>query len=139
VQKNLWKAALAGVIALTAIGSASSQERTATRFRPASHAGAGFVLTDGQIHRMKATLRLTRLQERYWPPIEAALREMARELTHKPAAGEGGTGAGAIDPAKVQRLASVAYPLLASLDENQKRDAMAFARAMGLGSLVASF
>jgi hypothetical protein len=137
VQKNLWKAALAGVIALTAIGSAFSQERMATRFRPASHAGAGFVLTNGQIHRMKATLRLTRLQERYWPPIEAALREMAREPTHKPAAGEGGTGA--IDPAKVQRLASVAYPLLASLDESQKRDAMAFARAMGLGSLVASF
>jgi hypothetical protein len=125
---------LAGVIALAAVGSVSAQERMATRFRPAAH--SGFVLTDGQIHRMKATLKLTRVQEQYWPPIEAALREMAREL-RKPASQEG--SAAAIDQVKVQRLASVAYPLLASLDEGQKRNAMALARAMGLGSLVASF
>ena len=129
MKKNLWKAGLAGVIALAVIGPAS-----ATKFRPAAHAG---VLTDGQIHRMKAALKLTRLQEQYWPPIEAALREMARELSHHSAGGEG--SAAAVDQAKVQRLASVAYPLLMSLDEGQKRDAMALARAMGLGSLAASF
>jgi len=129
VKKNLWKAALAGVIALAAVGPAS-----ATKFRP-THVGS--VLTDGQIHRMKATLRLTRMQEQYWPPIEAALREMARELSRKSASEE--SSAAAIDQAKVQRLASVAYPLLATLDESQKRNAMALARAMGLGSLVASF
>ena len=72
------------------------------------------MLTDGKISRMKAALRLNRLQERYWPPIEAALREMARELSHKSAAAEG--GGTAVDQAKVQRLASVAYPLLATLD-----------------------
>ena len=130
MKKNLWKAALAGVIALAAVGPAS-----ATKFRPTTHVGS--VLTDGQIHRMKATLRLTRMQEQYWPPIEAALREMARELSRKSASEEG--SAAAIDQAKVQRLASVAYPLLATLDESQKRNAMALARAMGLGSLVASF
>ena len=130
MRKNLWKAALAGVIALAAVGPAS-----ATKFRPTTHVGS--VLTDGQIHRMKATLRLTRVQEQYWPPIEAALREMARELSRQSASEEG--SAAAIDQAKVQRLASVAYPLLATLDESQKRNAMALARAMGLGSLVASF
>src|SRR5262249_34226743 len=135
VKKNLWKAALAGAIALATIGSGFAKERMATRFRPAAH--AGFVLTDGQIHRMKAVLRLTRLQERYWPPIEAALHELAREFSHKSGAGEG--RAAAVDQAKVQRLASVAYPLLMTLDENQKRDVMAFARAMGLGDLVAAF
>ena len=129
MKKNLWKAVLAGVIALAAVGPAS-----ATKFRP-THVGS--VLTDGQIHRMKATLRLTRMQEQYWPPIEAALREMARELSRKSASEE--SSAAAIDQAKVQRLASVAYPLLATLDESQKRNAMALARAMGLGSLVASF
>ena len=129
MKKNLWKAALAGVIALAAVGPAS-----ATKFRP-THVGS--VLTDGQIHRMKATLRLTRMQEQYWPPIEAALREMARELSRQSASEE--SSAAAIDQAKVQRLASVAYPLLATLDESQKRNAMALARAMGLGSLVASF
>jgi len=135
VKKNLWKAALAGAFVLATIGSGFAQERMATRFRPVAH--AGFVLTDGQIHRMKATLRLTRLQERYWPPIEAALHELARELSHKSAAGEG--RAAAVDQARVQRLASVAYPLLMTLDESQKRDAMAFVRAMGLGDLVAAF
>ena len=130
MKKNLWKAALAGVIALAAVGPAS-----ATKFRPTTHVGS--VLTDGQIHRMKATLRLTRMQEQYWPPIEAALREMAREVSRKSASEE--SSAAAIDQAKVQRLASVAYPLLATLDESQKRNAMALARAMGLGSLVASF
>ncbi len=130
MKKNLWKAALAGVIALAAVGPAS-----ATKFRPTTHVGS--VLTDGQIHRMKATLRLTRMQEQYWPPIEAALREMARELSRESASEE--SSAAAIDQAKVQRLASVAYPLLATLDESQKRNAMALARAMGLGSLVASF
>ena len=129
MKKNLWKAALAGVIALAAVGPAS-----ATKFRP-THVGS--VLTDGQIHRMKATLRLTRMQEQYWPPIEAALREMAREVSRKSASEE--SSAAAIDQAKVQRLASVAYLLLATLDESQKRNAMALARAMGLGSLVASF
>jgi len=135
VKKNLWKAALAGVIAFSAIAPASAQQRTATKFRPAVHSGS--VLTDGKIHRMKAALRLTRLQEQYWPPIEAALREMARELSHKSLLGEG--RAATVDQAKVQRLASVAYPLLMTLDEGQKRDAKALARAMGLGSLVASF
>ena len=131
MKENLWKAALAGAFVLATIGSGFAQERMATRFRPVAH--AGFVLTDGQIHRMKAMLRLTRLQERYWPPIEAALHELA----HKSVAGEG--RASAVDQAKVQRLASVAYPLLMTLDESQKRDAMAFARAMGLGDLVAAF
>jgi len=135
VKKNLWKVGLASVIVLAAIWPVSAQEQTASKFRPAAH--AGFVLTDGKIQRLKAALRLTRLQERYWPPIEAALRAMAREFSHKSAAGEGREAA--MDQAKVQRLASVAYPLLMSLDENQKRDAMALARAMGLGSFVASF
>jgi hypothetical protein len=135
VKKHVWKTGLAGVIALAAIVPGSAQERTATRFRPAAHSSP--VLTAGQIHRVKAALRLTRVQEQYWPPIEAALREMAREVSHKPALGE--SSAAAIDQAKVQRLASVAYPLLMSLDEVQKRDAMALVRAMGLGSLVASF
>ena len=134
MKKNLWKVGLAGLLALAAIGPASAQERGPTRFRPAVH--RGLVFTEGQIHRVKVALRLTRAQEQYWPPIEAALREVARELSHK-SVGEG--GAATVDQAKAQRLASVAYPLLAMLDETQKRDAMALVRAMGLGSLVASF
>src|SRR6266849_8449932 len=66
VKKNLWKAGLAGILALAAMGPAPAQARMATKFRPAAHAG---VRTDGLIHRMKAALKVTRLQEQYWPPI----------------------------------------------------------------------
>src|SRR5260370_2478677 len=116
VKKNLWKAGLAGILALAAMGPAPAQARMATKFRPAAHAG---VLTDGQIHRMKAELKLTRLQEQYWPPIEAALREMARELSHHSAGGEG--RAAAVHQAQVQRLPSLADPPVHSPRETQKR------------------
>src|SRR5260370_24521403 len=105
VKKNLWKAGLAGILALAAMGPAPAQARMATKFRPATHAG---VLTDGQIHRMKAELKLTRLQEQYWPPIEAALREMARELSHHSAGREGRAAAG--DPAERPRAPPRAAP-----------------------------
>lgn len=133
MKKNLWKVGLAGIVAIATMGPISAQEQMPTRFRPAA-AQRHAVLSEAQIHRMKAALRLTRAQEQYWPPIAAALREVAREMAHNP-----GADTGSIDQSKVQRLASVAYPLLASLDETQKRDGLALVRAMGFGSLIASF
>jgi hypothetical protein len=34
---------------------------------------------DARIHLVKAALQLTPDQEKFWPPIEAAIREMARD------------------------------------------------------------
>ena len=36
-------------------------------------------LTDARIHLVKAALQLTPDQEKFWPPIEAAIRERARD------------------------------------------------------------
>jgi len=39
----------------------------------------------------------------------------------------------------LRRIKAIAMPLIASLDENQKREAIAFGRNMGLQQLVAAF
>jgi hypothetical protein len=39
----------------------------------------------------------------------------------------------------MRKLVSAAHPLVKSLDEDQKREALTLARAMGFGSLAARF
>ena len=39
----------------------------------------------------------------------------------------------------LRRIKAIAMPLINSLDDNQKRDAIAFGRHMGLAQLVAAF
>jgi hypothetical protein len=68
----MWKAMLTGVFALAAIQSSSAV------------AGNELVVTDGRIAEFKAMLKLSTDQERYWVPIEAILRDIAR----RPNAGE---------------------------------------------------
>ena len=43
-------------------------------------------LTDARIHLVKAALQLTPDQEKFWPPIEAAIRERARDRQARVAA-----------------------------------------------------
>jgi DNA-binding IclR family transcriptional regulator len=45
----------------------------------------------------------------------------------------------AMSAASMRRLVSAAQPLVKSLDEDQKREAISLARAMGFGSLAARF
>ena len=59
----MMKAALAGAIMLAAIGATSVSADPA----------------HSQIAQVKSMLRLTPAQERYWPPVEAALRNLARQ------------------------------------------------------------
>ena len=94
------------------------------------------MLTTADIVHIKAVLKLTREQEQYWPPVEAALRAIT---------GHAAQGAAlapqppVLDQAKMQRLAAAAAPLLMRLDDGQKRAAAALARAVGLGPLLAAF
>ncbi len=94
------------------------------------------VLTRAQIGHIRARLKLTAEQAKYWQPVEAALRDMAGRSAH-------GVAAAArpivLDQAKVHRLAGLAMPLLMALRDDQKREASALAHSMGLGSLMASF
>jgi hypothetical protein len=84
---------------------------------------------------MRAALKLTRDQEPYWPPVEALLRDIARQQTKlRPAATATTNGKPVkmeIGDADTQRLTSVAFQLLMSLREDQRRDALRLAQAMG--------
>jgi hypothetical protein len=95
-----------------------------------------------QIAQMKAALKLTRDQEPYWPPVEALLHDIARQQAklHPAAAHTGANGKPVkmiIHDADMQRLTSVAFPLLMTLREDQRRDALKLAQAMGFETVGA--
>ena len=136
----MWKAIVAGLLVLAFSGS------IATSVPAAADSGR----LEAGIARFKASLRLTPAQERHWPRVEAALRAMAQEGDRQQAAdasGEPGffrrVGARATEmamsAASMRRLVSAAQPLVKSLDEDQKREALTLARSMGFGSLAARF
>jgi hypothetical protein len=143
----MWKAALTGVIALVISGSTGAFAQTPTiqasyRAQPA----ASGELETG-IARFKAALRLTPDQEKHWPRVETALRDIAR----KPDQAEGVEQRGMLrrigsratemmlSASAVKRLVSAAQPLMKTLDQEQKSKAMQIARAMGFGSVAARF
>ncbi len=95
-----------------------------------------------EIAHFKAVLKLSPAQERQWPPVDAVLRDIAREQAATAAAAGRGVPKApklVIGDAEMNRLASAAFPLLMTLNEDQKRDAMAFARAMGLERVASAF
>ncbi len=96
------------------------------------------------IARIKSVLKLTAAQEPYWAPVEAALRDLARQqarsdssdglvhrISHK-------VVSVVMNSTAVQRLAVAARPLIAKLDEDQMRAAHGLAAEMGLGPVVAA-
>lgn len=134
----MWKAFLAGLFVLAFSGSMATSV-------PAK-ADAGRI--EAGIARFKAALRLTPSQERHWPRVEAALRTVVNEGDRQQVADASGNpgffrqvGARATEMAmnasSMRRLVSAARPLVNSLDQDQKRDAVQLARAMGFGSLAA--
>lgn len=95
------------------------------------------------IARIKRVLQLTPEQERYWPPIEAALRDLARHDVQAEPAGlvhriSHRVVSIALDSAAVGRLARVARPLIERLRDDQKQSAVALAQEMGLGPVLAA-
>jgi zinc resistance-associated protein len=133
----MWRSAFAGAIALAMIGT-MSVSRDGIGISPASAQD----LTPGKIAQLKAVLKLTAAQQRLWYPVEAALRALVRAhasneetevgLVHRARARVTGL---TLDVVAVHRLASVAQPLIDSLDEGQKRDGMTFVRSIGVASL----
>lgn len=100
----------------------------------------GHLLDDAQIASIKARLNLTPEQERMWPAVEAALRNVA--YTHaQQARGQGLTADAfqAVDPDSVQDLKSAATPLILSFSDEQKEEVRNLAHVMGLDQLAAQF
>jgi len=91
------------------------------------------LLSDIQIAGIKERLKLSSAQESYWPPVETALRAVARKIHAKRQADPNAPGV-PIDPEaeEVQQLKSAAMPLLFQLREDQKNEVRSLARIIGL-------
>jgi hypothetical protein len=131
------KAALAAVgLAVVGHSLVMAEDRLDTQQTLGSVAPTRAILSSTEIVHIKAALKLTREQEQYWPPVEAALRA----ITERAAPGVATPPQPLVfDQAKMQRLAAAAAPLLMRLDAEQKRTAAALARSVGLGPLLAAF
>lgn len=124
----------AGAVALVAFGLFCST--------PAARAEQGTVVAALNIARIKSALKLKPEQRPYWPPVESALRRVAREQQ---------TSSGGLirrisqrvvsvvmTGAAIKRLAVAARPLIERLDDDQKFAAAQLAEEMGLGPVVAA-
>ncbi|RTL49653.1 MAG: hypothetical protein EKK40_14985 [Bradyrhizobiaceae bacterium] len=90
------------------------------------------LLDDKQIISIKRRLKLTAAQEKFWPPVEIALREVVQYVYSQ----RGQPLGKAIDPNsdQVKRLMAAATPFLAHLREDQKNEIISLTRMAGLGS-----
>jgi hypothetical protein len=108
---------------------------------PHAASRAGYILDDAQIASIKTRLHLTPDQERMWPAVEAALRNMAYKRAQQTAA-RGATRniqAAAVDPEAVEGLKSAAVPLIMSFNSEQKEEVRSLAHVMGLDQLASQF
>jgi hypothetical protein len=141
----MWKTVLAGTAAIAIAGTtlAFAQQGPgfrdhAHRWRPSAQDMAAF--SDARIAALHAGLKLTPDQEKNWPAMEAALRDLAKQRSERFAA-----RASADKPktpierlelraqamsdrgAALKKLADAADPLYNSLDEAQKHRFMVLA------------
>ena len=136
------KLLFAGVLALAAGGMFSIA--TIAETHAAEIAGFGADTAAIDIARIRHVLQLTPEQEPYWPPVEAALRDVARRqqaqaepagfvrrISHR-------VVSIALDSAAVARVARAARPLIERLRDDQKQGALALAQEMGLGPVLAA-
>jgi hypothetical protein len=142
----MWKAVLAGTTALAIAGTSlvyaqqnSSEFQRAQRWRPSAEDITAF--GDARIAGLHAGLKLTAEQEKNWPPVESALRDLAKQRSERFAARASADRPK--DPierltmradvmgqraAALKKLADAAGPLYKSLDESQKHRFVVLAR-----------
>jgi hypothetical protein len=130
------------------IASASAAEHRAAPKSVADAASRhasrpGYMFNDAQIASIKARLHLTPDQERLWPAVEAALRNVAyaraREVHRQGATASAAFASADPDSVEVQGLKSAAIPLLMSFSDEQKNEVRSLAHVMGLDNLAAEF
>ena len=141
----MWKAGLAGIVALvigSSVAFADGGEGDFSRSQMVAKSGA--VMSLAQVARLKSVLKLTPAQEQLWPAIERAFHEIsqAQETASSQGFVQGVKNRAAsvgLNALALRRLAAAAYPLIRTLDEEQKQSALAFARSAGLHSVAAAF
>jgi hypothetical protein len=147
----MWKIVLAGTTAL-AIGAGTlayaqqgqDNRDFAPRWRPSAEDLSA--LGDARIAALHAGLKLNAEQEKNWPPVEAALRELAKQRAERFAARASAdrpqdplerlslrAEAMSQSGAAMKKLADAAGPLYKSLDDGQKRRFVMLAHIGGRG------
>jgi hypothetical protein len=94
------------------------------------------LLSDLQIDAIRTRLKLNAEQERSWPGVETALRELATRLHEMKKAGEQPTDMAA-DSDEFAKLKAATAPFIATLTADQKRELRMLAHIIGLGKVVA--
>jgi zinc resistance-associated protein len=134
----MWKALVAGTTMLTVAGStlASAQQPPPAERSQRAQLTADDIaaFTDARIAGLKAALKLTPAQEKNWPAVEQALRDISKErIARRAARAAAGQTTDATErlreradaltarAAALRRLADAEKPLYQSLDEAQKR------------------
>jgi hypothetical protein len=136
------KLILAGVLALAVGGMFAIITTTPTYASELDSFSTGDVASV-DIARVKRVLQLTPEQEAYWPPVEAALRSIARRQSQAEPAGlvhriSHRVVSIALDSAAVGRLVRAARPLIERLRDDQKQGVLVLAQEMGLGPVLAA-
>lgn len=133
----------AGAFALAAVGLLPNMPAASANEFAYASAEQSQMAASINIGRIRSMLRLTPQQEPLWAPVEAALREIARQQQahSEPAGGivrrvSNRVVSIVLNSVAVERLAVAARPLIAALDDEQKRAASGLAREMGLGAVV---
>lgn len=146
----MWKSVVAGTLALGVAASSlayAQQQRQQGPDRPGREVRARLTtedfqaFTDAHIAALKAGLKLSADQEKNWPPVEAAIRDLAkqREGRMEQRRAQMQERRGGAEPrdaiallrnradtmteraAGLKKLADAAEPLYKSLDDGQKR------------------
>jgi hypothetical protein len=102
-------------------------------FAIAPAAAQDLVLTTHRLAMVKGALRLTPAQKPYWHLLEATVREIAAQQASQDVSGRrvAPRAVTLTDEAR-QQIATAARPLIATLDDNQKRDGADALRALGV-------
>ena len=143
----MWKAILAAMTALTIAGATlalAQQAPSSGGPRWRLNAEDAAAITDARVAGLKAGLKLTADQDKNWPAVEAAIRDLAKQRADRmaermSARQEGrrgddarprpdaierlrrGAAAMTARAASLKTLADAAEPLYKSLDDGQKR------------------
>ena len=131
----------AGVFALAAIGLLSNISAARAGEMGTGYAEQGSMSASIDVGRIRSVLRLTPEQERYWRPVEVALRDLARHQERTESDGfvhriSRQVVSIVLNSAAVERLVVAARPLIANLNDEQKQAAGQLAQEMGLGAVV---
>jgi hypothetical protein len=139
----MWKTVLAGATALAIAGGtlayAQGPAQRGAHWRPSAADISAFA--DARVAALHAGLKLTPEQEKNWPPVESALRDLAKVRSERLAARASAEKpkdpierlalrAGAMESrgAAMKKLADAAGPLYKSLDDAQKHRFTVLAR-----------